>query len=146
MLQQLGRTRSDLTERREAAHQQQKRVAEAGFTLIELLIVIVILGILAAVVVFSVRGITDKGQGAACQADFVTVQNAEEAAYAQGGNYLTMADLALKGFLAHASQYFDATTAGSTKGYTISDLSGAQYACTATDTGVSALPYIVGGG
>ena len=34
---------------------------DEGFTLIELLIVIVILGILATVVVFSVRGLTDPG-------------------------------------------------------------------------------------
>ena len=37
-----------------------------GFTLIELLMVIVILGVLSAVVVFSVAGINDKGEAAAC--------------------------------------------------------------------------------
>ena len=46
---------------------------EAGFTLIELLIVIVILGILAGVVVFSVGGITDRGNVAACKTDLSTV-------------------------------------------------------------------------
>ena len=35
---------------------------DKGFTLVELLIVIVILGILATVTVFAVRGITDSGQ------------------------------------------------------------------------------------
>jgi prepilin-type N-terminal cleavage/methylation domain-containing protein len=35
---------------------------DKGFTLVELLIVIVILGILATVTVFAVRGITDQGQ------------------------------------------------------------------------------------
>lgn len=53
-----------------------------GFTLIELLIVIVILGILAAIVVFSVRGITDRGNVAACKSDVATVTTAEEAYYA----------------------------------------------------------------
>ena len=38
---------------------------DKGFTLVELLIVIVILGILATVTVFAVRGITDKGQTSA---------------------------------------------------------------------------------
>jgi prepilin-type N-terminal cleavage/methylation domain-containing protein len=41
---------------------------DRGFTLVELLIVIVILGILATVTVFAVRGITDKGQENACKA------------------------------------------------------------------------------
>ena len=39
---------------------------DRGFTLVELLIVIVILGILAAVTVFAVRGITDKSQENSC--------------------------------------------------------------------------------
>src|SRR5262245_3969613 len=38
---------------------EDKNLLEKGFTLIELLVVIVILGILAAVVVFAVNGITD---------------------------------------------------------------------------------------
>jgi len=63
------------------------RLKEGGFTLIELLIVIVILGILAAVVVFSVRGIQNRGKVAACQADYTTVSTAQEAYYADGGTY-----------------------------------------------------------
>lgn len=60
---------------------------DQGFTLIELLIVIVILGILAGVVVFSVRGITDTGEDAACAAELNTVRVASEAFRAQQGNY-----------------------------------------------------------
>ncbi len=60
-----------------------------GFTLIELLIVIVILGILAAVTVFAVRGITDKGTTNACASDKATVATAAEAYFAQyGGTYI----------------------------------------------------------
>lgn len=55
---------------------------EEGFTLIELLIVIVILGVLAAIVVFSVSGITDTGKAAACKANFETSTTAIEAYYA----------------------------------------------------------------
>ncbi len=59
---------------------------DKGFTLVELLIVIVILGILATVTVFAVRGITDQGQTSACAATQKTYQVAIEAYYAQNGN------------------------------------------------------------
>mgnify|MGYP000200035399 CR=1 FL=1 len=56
---------------------------DKGFTLVELLIVIVILGILATVTVFAVRGITDKGQDNACSVEKRTLDTAIEAYYAQ---------------------------------------------------------------
>jgi prepilin-type N-terminal cleavage/methylation domain-containing protein len=56
---------------------------EEGFTLIELLIVIVILGILAAVVVFAVGGISDRGTKSACKSDLKAVEVAVEAYYAK---------------------------------------------------------------
>ena len=59
---------------------------DKGFTLVELLIVIVILGILATVTVFAVRGITDQGQTSACKTDKVTLQTAVEAFIAQNGS------------------------------------------------------------
>jgi len=63
------------------------RQNESGFTLIELLIVIVILGVLSGVVVFSVSGITSRGKAEACQATIKTVQVAGEAYYAKNGTY-----------------------------------------------------------
>jgi prepilin-type N-terminal cleavage/methylation domain-containing protein len=42
---------------------------EPGFTLIELLIVIVVLGILAATVIFALGGVTSQSAVAACQSD-----------------------------------------------------------------------------
>lgn len=59
------------------------RENESGFTLIELLIVIVILGVLSGIVVFSVSGITGRGDAAACKANVKTVQVAQEAFYAK---------------------------------------------------------------
>jgi prepilin-type N-terminal cleavage/methylation domain-containing protein len=58
---------------------------DKGFTLVELLIVIVILGILATVTIFAVRGITDQGKASTCKADSKTLQTAYEAYSAQYG-------------------------------------------------------------
>ena len=62
---------------------------DSGFTLIELLIVIVILGILAAIVVFAVGAFNKNGQQAACKADFKSVQIADDAFFAKTGAYAT---------------------------------------------------------
>lgn len=64
-----------------------RRSGQAGFTLIELLIVIVILGVLAGIVVFSVSGIDNKSKVNACKADVETVTTAAEAYYAQNNAY-----------------------------------------------------------
>jgi prepilin-type N-terminal cleavage/methylation domain-containing protein len=46
---------------------------ESGFTLIELLVVIVVLGVLSAVVIFDLGGVSEKANRAACQADGATL-------------------------------------------------------------------------
>ena len=45
-----------------------KERREEGFTLIELLIAIVVVGILTAVVIVGIGGLTDNGKKGACQA------------------------------------------------------------------------------
>ncbi|MDQ1392962.1 MAG: hypothetical protein QOF30_1939 [Acidimicrobiaceae bacterium] len=85
-----------------------RRGDENGFTLIELLVVIAILGILAAIVVFSVAGIQDKGQLSACKIDTQTIQTAQEANFAAKGSYANgTAALVTNGFLSTASNLHD---------------------------------------
>ena len=62
-------------------------VGEGGFTLIELLIVIVILGILAAIVVFAVQNLSSSSATASCGTDLKTVETALEAFKTQEGSY-----------------------------------------------------------
>lgn len=77
--------------------QRQRAEGEiSGFTLIELLIVIVVLGILAAVVIFALGGITGKSQLAACQADGATVSTAMSAFVAQNPNTVMNTKLLIK--------------------------------------------------
>ena len=72
---------------------------DRGFTLVELLIVIVILGILATVTVFAVRGITDKGQANSCKVERRAIETAFEAFYAdQGKDIVAPSDL-IPGYL-----------------------------------------------
>ena len=66
---------------------RNERGDEGGFTLIELLIVIVILGILAAIVVFAVQNLTGSSSKAACSSDMKSVETAAEAFKAQTGAY-----------------------------------------------------------
>lgn len=88
---------------------------DEGFTLVELLIVIVILGILATVVVFSVRGITDQGQENACQTDARTLSVAVEAYFAQvGGTTVSEAALVTEGLLREESDNYNVSADGQT--------------------------------
>jgi general secretion pathway protein G len=65
---------------------REARKNQKGFTLIELLIVIVILGVLAAIVVFAVGAFNGEGKTAACKSDFKNVEIASEAYYAKTHN------------------------------------------------------------
>lgn len=90
-----------------------RRRDDGGFTLIELLVVVVILGILAGVVVFSVNGVQDKGQTAARRTDERTLRTAQAAFNAKFGRYAASDDeLAAKGFLSSPSTQHDTAPAG----------------------------------
>ena len=96
----------------------ERQKSEGGFTLVELLVVIVILGILSAVAVFAVGGVTDKGKSSACKADISSVATASEAYYAKNGAYAAnMAALVTAKFLRDVP----GTGSGYTINYTASD-------------------------
>jgi general secretion pathway protein G len=76
--------------------------SQRGFTLIELLVVIVVLGVLAAIVVFAVGGVTDKGKASACKTDVKSVVVAEEAYYSQFNAYTTIDNLVANKLLREA--------------------------------------------
>lgn len=98
---------------------------DRGFTLVELLIVIVILGVLATITVFAVRGITNEGQTSACASDKKSVETAEEANMAQTGSYATEDVLVTNGLLREQSSNIDVTVGTDTAGkpaYTLSNV------------------------
>ncbi len=66
---------------------EDKNLLERGFTLVELLVVIVILGVLAAVVVFAVGGITNTSKSSACTIEVRTINTATQAYFAQNNAY-----------------------------------------------------------
>lgn len=66
-----------------------KKVTQKGFTIVELLIVIVVIGILAALVITTYNGIQQKGRNTERQTDLKAIQGQLEAYYAQNGKYPT---------------------------------------------------------
>jgi len=108
---------------RELQERRANGESEDGFTLIELLIVIVVLGILAAIVIFSLTGVTGQSQVAACNTDAKSVQTAVQAYETQNsgtaptlmsqlvGTYLHTAPTATVTSQGYAIS-LDATTAG----------------------------------
>jgi len=110
---------------------------ESGFTLVELLVVIAILGILAGVVVFSVAGVQDDSQSAACKTEGSTVRTAEEAFYAKNKIYTDFAGLVSAKLLNSVPTLVTPTYTPATAPYTAYSLAW-KSPCTAALTGVAA--------
>ena len=67
---------------------QEKSKREQGFTLIELLIAIVVVGILTAVAIVGIAGLTNKGNTSACSATLDASRSAAAVFYANNaGKY-----------------------------------------------------------
>ena len=68
-----------------------------------------ILGIISAVVVVAVNGISDRGQSAACAEDARTINVAEQTYKATKNIYATQAELVSSGLLSTPSSLHDVT-------------------------------------
>ena len=66
---------------------------QQGFTIVELLIVIVVIGILAALVITTFTGIQQKARNTERQTDIKALHGQVEAYFAQNGKYPTLANL-----------------------------------------------------
>lgn len=68
------------------------RPSEQGFTLIELMVVIVILGLLAAIVTFNVLPLGDRGKITKAKADIATIESALDLYKLQNDGYPSTTD------------------------------------------------------
>jgi prepilin-type N-terminal cleavage/methylation domain-containing protein len=66
---------------------------QQGFTIVELLIVIVVIGILAALVITTFTGIQQKARDTERTTDIKALQGQVEAYFAQKGNYPSLTDM-----------------------------------------------------
>src|SRR5690349_10368719 len=75
-----------MAQRPDTGESPRRMTGSKGFTLLELLVIMVILGVLAAIVVFAVGGMNRATAVAACRADYKTVETAEGAYQSQKGS------------------------------------------------------------
>jgi type II secretion system protein G len=69
------------------------KLKQQGFTIVELLIVIVVIGILAALVITTFTGIQQRARNTERETDIKAIHGQVEAYYAQNGRYPTLANV-----------------------------------------------------
>ena len=89
---------------------------QSGFTIVELLIVIVVIGILAALVVTTFSGIQQKGRDKERQTDINAVHQQVEAYYAQEGKYPSLSQVNTASFRQASMKGLDAEALKDPKG------------------------------
>ena len=112
----------------------KKLKADKGFTIVELLIVIVIIGILAAITIVAYNGIQNRGKASAGQAQANSIVKKFEALGAIKGPYYSTNGAGVTGALLNT--YANATPAAAEA--TIADTAGLIAATSATVSGLSA--------
>jgi general secretion pathway protein G len=93
-----------------------RRKQQEGFTLIEIMVVILILGLLATLVVQSLRGATDKAKRTKAMADIAELKTALDRYYIDVGSYPS-SDQGLNALVAPPSQGGTQVSTGSEDGY-----------------------------
>ena len=85
----------------------ERRSSDGGFTLIELMIVIVVLGLVAATVLFAASGVSDRGTASVCESNLKQLETAEAAYYSQFASYTTIPELVERRLLRQAPSSSD---------------------------------------
>lgn len=81
-----------MSKARYGTHRRTHSTNSEGFTLIEMVLVIVILGVLAAIVITAVQSLESSSSVTACKSDYKILETAQEAYKAQVGTYATSVD------------------------------------------------------
>ncbi len=120
---------------------------QQGFTIVELLIVIVVIGILAALVITTFTGIQQKARDTERTTDVKAIHGQVEAYYAQNGVYPTLANLNDSTWRGTNMKGLDQEALKDPKGsgYTLAgSASASQYGYAATNTGGTACDNTTG--